>query len=98
LHHELKALKDAGLSNYAVLSAGTRNAHEFFGTLDRVGTIQKGKRADLILLNANPLNDISATKDRAGVMIKGKWFSQAELKAWLDEIAPKIAGSLIEHK
>jgi imidazolonepropionase-like amidohydrolase len=96
LHHELKALKEAGISNYAVLAAGTRNAHEFFGTIDKVGTIQKGKRADLILLNANPMDDISATKDRAGVMLKGKWYTQTELNGWLDEIAPKIAGSYVE--
>ena len=96
LHHELKALKDAGISNYAVLAAGTRNPHEFFGTLDKVGTIQKGKRADLILLNANPLDNIEATKNRAGVMLKGKWYSQEELNRWLDEIAPKIAGSFVE--
>ncbi len=96
LHHELKALKEAGVSNYTVLAAGTRNAHEFFGTLDKSGTVQKGKLADLVLLNANPLEDISATKDRAGVMLKGKWYTQAELDKWLDEIAPKIAGSYVE--
>lgn len=94
LHHELKALKDAGLSNYAVLAAGTRNAHDFFGTLDKVGTIEKGKRADLILLNANPLENIAATENRAGVMLKGKWYTQTELNGWLDEIAPRIANSL----
>lgn len=98
MHHELKALRDAGIGNYAALAAGTRNAHEFFGTIDKVGTVQKGKRADLILLNADPLEDISATKNRAGVMLKGKWYSQTELDGWLDEIAPKIAGSLVEHK
>lgn len=98
IHHELKALKDSGISNYAVLSAGTRNAHEFFGTLDKVGTVQKGKRADLILLNANPLDDISATKNRSGVMLKGKWYTQTELDRWLNDIAPKIASSYIEHK
>lgn len=98
LHHELKALKDAGLSNYAVLAAGTRNAHEFFGTFREVGTIEKGKRADLVLLDANPLENISATENRAGVMLKGKWYTQAELNRWLDEIAPKIAGSYVEHK
>src|SRR5688500_15578836 len=93
-HRELKALADAGLANYAVLAAGTRNAHEFFGTLREVGTVEKGKRADLILLNANPLENISATEDRAGVMLKGKWYPQTELNGWLDEIAPKIHGSL----
>ncbi len=77
VHHELQALNEAGLSNYAVLAAGTRNAHEYFGTLDKIGTIEKGKKADLVLLNADPLKDISATKDRAGVMLKGKWYSQA---------------------
>lgn len=96
LHHELKSLKEAGVSNYTVLAAGTRNAHEFFGTLDKIGTVQKGKQADLVLLNANPLEDISATKNRAGVMLKGKWYTQAELDKWLDEIAPKIAGSFVE--
>src|SRR5688572_3776523 len=63
-HRELKALADAGLSNYAALAAGTRNAHEFFGTIDKIGTIEKEKRADLILLNANPLENISATENR----------------------------------
>lgn len=98
LHHELRALKDAGLSNYAVLAAGTRNPHEFLGTLARVGTIEKGKRADLILLNANPLVNIDATKDRAGVMLRGKWYPQAALNRELDEIAAKIQSSYIDKK
>ena len=93
-HRELKALADAGLSNYAVLAAGTRNAHEFFGTIDKIGTVEVGRRADLLLLNANPLENISATENRAGVMLKGKWYTQTELNGWLDEIAPKIHGSL----
>lgn len=98
MHHELKALKDAGIPNYAALAAGTRNPQEFLGVLDKVGTVEKGKRADLMLLNANPLDDIGATKNRAGVMLKGKWYEQAELDRWLDEIAPRIAGSYIEPK
>ena len=96
VHRELEALRAVGLSNYDVLAAGTRNAHEFFGTLGTAGTVEKGKRADLILLNADPLKDIAATRDRAGVMLKGKWYPQAELDRWLDEIAPRIAGSFIE--
>ncbi|MBC7901098.1 MAG: amidohydrolase family protein [Saprospiraceae bacterium] len=98
MHHELKALNEAGLPAYAVLAAGTRNAHEFFGTLDKVGTIEKGKRADLILLDANPLDDISNTKKRAGVMLKGKWYPQSQLDKWLDQIAPKIAGALLPEE
>ncbi len=93
-HRELKALADAGLSNFAVLAAGTRNAHEYFGTIGQVGTIEIGRRADLILLNANPLENISATENRAGVMLKGKWYPQSELNGWLDEIAPRMHSSL----
>jgi imidazolonepropionase-like amidohydrolase len=97
MHHELKALKDAGLSNYAALEAATKNPSMFLGTIDKVGTIEKGKRADLMLLNANPLDDISATENRAGVMLKGKWHSQQELNGWLDESAQAISTSVKEH-
>ena len=90
IHRELKALKDAGLSNYAVLEAGTRNPHEYLGSISKSGTIEKGKAADLILLNANPLENISATENRAGVMLRGKWFTQVEMNGWLDEIAPRL--------
>lgn len=98
MHRELKALADAGLSSYAALEAATKNPSMFFGTLDKIGTIEKGKRADLILLDANPLENISATEKRSGVMLKGKYYTQAELNKWLDEIAPRIAGSYIEKK
>jgi imidazolonepropionase-like amidohydrolase len=98
MHHELRALKDAGLSNYAVLEAATRNPSMFLGTIGTVGTIEKGKRADLILLNANPLDDISATENRVGVMLKGKWHRQEELNAGLDQSAQTISTSYKEHK
>ena len=98
MHHELKALKDAGLSNYAVLEAATKNPSMFLGTFATAGTIEKGKQADLMLLNANPLADISATENRAGVMLKGKWHPQQELNHWLDESAQAISTSFKEHK
>ena len=89
-HRELKALADAGLPNYAVLASATRNPHEWLGTLKRSGTIEKGKDADLVLLNANPLANITATEDRAGVMLKGKYYTQTEMNGWLDKIAPRF--------
>lgn len=98
MHRELKALSDAGLSNYAALEAATKNPSMFFGTLEKVGTIEKGKRADLILLDANPLENISNTEKRAGVMLKGKYYAQSEMDKWLAEIAPRIANSHIEKK
>jgi imidazolonepropionase-like amidohydrolase len=96
LHREMKALQDAGLSNYAVLEAATKNPSEYLGTLDKVGTIEKGKRADLVLLDANPLENISNTEKRSGVMLKGKYYAQGEMNKWLDEIAPRISSSYIE--
>lgn len=98
MHRELKALADAGLPNYAVLAAGTRNAHEYLGSIKRSGTIEKGKNADLILLDANPLDDITNTEKRAGVMLKGKWFTQAEMNDWLDEIAPRFHAVELKDK
>lgn len=90
LHREIKALRDAGLSDYAALEAATRNPAEFFGTGDKTGTIALGKRADLVLLDANPLDDVANTEKRAGVMLNGRWFTQAEMNKWLDEIAPRF--------
>lgn len=98
MHREMKALNDAGLSNYAVLEAATKNPSMFFGTLEKVGTIEKGKRADLILLDANPLENIEHTEKRSGVMLKGKYYTQAEMDKWLAEIAPRISASMIEKK
>ena len=97
LHLEMIDLRDAGLSNYAALEAATRNPALFFGTIDQTGTIERNKRADLLLLDANPLEDIANTQKRAGVMLKGKYYSQVELNKWLDEIAPRFQHALDEH-
>lgn len=96
LHRELRALNEAGLSAYATLAAATRNPAEFFGTLKTTGTIERGKRADLVLLEADPLASIANTERRAGVMVKGRWFAQAELDRTLDEIAPRFRRALDE--
>ena len=98
LHLELIDLRDAGLSNYAALETATRNPALFLGTADSVGTIEKGKRADLVLLEANPLADIVNTQKRAGVMLKGKYYPQAQMNQWLDEIAPRFQHALDEQK
>lgn len=98
LHLELIDLRDAGLSNYAALEAATRNPALFFGTFDKTGTIEKGKRADLVLLDANPLDDIANTQKRAGVMLKGKYYLQPEMNGWLDEIAPRFQHALDDVK
>jgi imidazolonepropionase-like amidohydrolase len=87
LHRELQDLVAAGLSNFDALAAATRNPAEFLKALGTIGTIERGKRADLILLTANPLENIANTEKRAGVMVRGRWFSQPELQRQLDAIA-----------
>ncbi len=90
IHRELESLVAAGLTPYEALATGTRNVAVFFGTLPRSGTIEVGKQADLILLTANPLEDIRNTTRRAGVMLRGRWFPQAELERRLAAIARSV--------
>jgi imidazolonepropionase-like amidohydrolase len=81
---------DAGLSPYAALEAATRNPAEWLGELDEAGTVEVGKRADLLLLEANPLDDVANAERRAGVMLRGRWLPEEELRATLDRIAPRF--------
>ena len=97
LHRELKALNEAGLTPFATLQSATVNPAEFFGTSAETGTIEVGKRADLVLLNANPLKDISNTTDRAGVMLGGIYYDNAQLQAWLDTSASRISQSYLDE-
>jgi imidazolonepropionase-like amidohydrolase len=69
VHEELQRLVEAGLTPFDALSAATRRAAEFLGVLDVAGTVETGKQADLLLLDANPLEDISSTQKIAGVMV-----------------------------
>jgi hypothetical protein len=90
-HRELETLVAAGLTPYQALETGTRNVAVFFGTLARTGTVQVGKRADLVLLDANPLSDIRNSSRRAGVMLRGRWFPKAEIDSRLAAIAKSLA-------
>ncbi|HEX2217865.1 MAG TPA: amidohydrolase family protein [Gemmatimonadales bacterium] len=85
-HRELEALVAAGLTPYQALETGTRNIARYFGTERETGTIERGKRADLILLDADPLADIRNTTRRAGVVVRGRWLPQAEIERRLAEL------------
>jgi imidazolonepropionase-like amidohydrolase len=90
LHREVKSLVEAGLTPYAALEAATHNPAEFLRALDTLGTVERGKRADLVLLEANPLENIANAERRVGVMVRGRWLPEAELKQMLEAIAPRF--------
>jgi imidazolonepropionase-like amidohydrolase len=79
LHDELRNLVGAGLTPYEALAAATRNVAAFLGT-DAFGTVEVGKRADLLLLDANPLDDVRNARRIRGVMVRGRWLPVEELE------------------
>ena len=85
LHEELEQLVASGLSPLEALRAATVRPAEFFGIESDIGTIDPGKRADLVLLDANPLSDIKNTRRISGVISKGRFHTPAELAAELSK-------------
>lgn len=80
VHEEMIELKNLGLSNLEVLQAATVNAHAVFGEPGG-GTLQEGRRADMLLLNSNPLEDVRNARDIAGVVANGRWLSMDKINA-----------------
>jgi len=90
IHEELRLLVDAGLTPYEALRAGTAAAAEFLHGSDEFGSVREGLRADLVLAEANPLDDVANAARRAGVMVRGRWLPEAELRSMLDDLAQAI--------
>jgi imidazolonepropionase-like amidohydrolase len=89
LHRELQRMAAAGMTPYQILVSGTRNVGEYFAKSDSFGTVEKGKRADLVLVDANPLQDISNVEKISGVMVSGRWMSRADIDKRLAKIEEK---------
>ena len=88
IHRELAILVDSGLTPYEALATGTRNVGSFLGD-ERHGVIAEGARADLILLEANPLDNVANVQRRAGVMVGSRWLPEQEIQARLAAIAKR---------
>jgi imidazolonepropionase-like amidohydrolase len=83
LHEELSEFVKAGLTPMEALQIGTKNAAEYYGTLQTSGTVEKGKVADLVLLDANPLESIENTTKISAVVINGRVLDRKELDRML---------------
>jgi len=80
LYEELSLLVEAGLTPMQALQSATRNPAVFLGRLDSLGTIERGKIADLVLLDANPLEDISNVQKISAVLFGGKLIPKSSLE------------------
>jgi imidazolonepropionase-like amidohydrolase len=87
LHDELALLVEAGLTPMQALQAATRNPAKFLGRLEQLGTIEAGKVADLVLLDANPLEDIRNTQKIRAMILNGRLLNRRELDKLLTEAA-----------
>jgi imidazolonepropionase-like amidohydrolase len=86
VHEELQNFVAAGYTPEQALVAATRDAARFSGELTEWGTVETGKRADLLLLEANPFEDIGNTRRLAGVMVRGRWLAKDELQRMLADL------------
>lgn len=94
IHDDLAQLVLAGLTPYQALACGTRIAGEFIGEFvpdsEPFGTIAIGQRADLLLVEKNPLADVANVNEPLGVMLRGRWLPREELARRLDAMAARF--------
>ena len=87
LYQELKSLANAGLNTYSILKSGTTNPALWLNQEKEFGTIKEGLTADLVLLNANPMDDVTYAKLMEGVMLRGMWITKTKIDQELEKIA-----------
>jgi imidazolonepropionase-like amidohydrolase len=93
LHEEMALFVQAGLTPMEALQTATRNPAQFMGRLADMGTVEKGKIADLVLLDANPLDDIHNTRKIRAVVQGGHYFSRTDLDEMLKQVESAAAAS-----
>ena len=87
VHHELENLVAAGLTPYEALRSATRAPAEFLHAEREFGTVAVGLRADLLLVDGNPLVDVRFAARRVGVLVGGRWLGGSDLDALLERLA-----------
>jgi imidazolonepropionase-like amidohydrolase len=94
IHGELRTLARAGLTPYQAYTTGSTNVAKYFGVDKQVGTVARGMRADLVLVDANPLSSVTNFPRQSGVMVRGRWLPKAEIDGLLARFR---ASSSIQH-
>ena len=89
LHDEIELLVKAGLTPEEALVSATRLSATWLGIEDKIGTVEVGKFADLLLLDANPLTDIKNTRKIAGVFVNGRWVDKEKIDTMLSDLAKR---------
>jgi adenine deaminase len=93
LHDELELLVRAGLTPEEALVSATRLPASWLGIESKVGTIETGKFADLVLLDANPFNDIKNTRKIFGVFVNGRWLEKSLINRMLFDLSKRNAAT-----
>jgi len=93
LHEELAMFVQAGFTPMEALQTATLNPARFLGTLSEMGTVQTGKIADLVLLDANPLDDIHNTRKIRAVVLSGRYLSRSDLDEMLHQVEIAVTAS-----
>lgn len=93
VHQELQEFVQVGMTPFEALRASTTVPFEYLGEAREAGTVEVGKRTDLLLVEGNPLEDVSAASRIAGVMMRGRWIGRGEIDRRMQEISAKAAAS-----
>lgn len=89
LHHEFQLLVESGLTPYEVIRAATINPARFLGREEEFGTVAPGRRADLMLVESNPLESLATLREPLGVMVRGRWLAREELQQMVSALRAK---------